>query len=174
MHQHILNHNFAALFVGMSLGKTITSLTATNDLLNWCEVAKPLIVAPRLVAEKTWSDEVIEWNHVSHLKISKIIGTAKQRKKALTAEADVWIISRDNLAWLVNLCGSMWPFDMVILDESTSFKSHDSLRFKKMKEAMKYGVIKRMLHLTGTPVPNGLLDLWAPLYLLDGGERLGK
>ena len=173
MHQHILNHDFGALFCGMSLGKTVTALTAINDLLNWCEISKPLIVAPRLVTEKTWSDEVAEWSHVSHLRISKVIGTTSQRKKALTAEADIWVISRDNLAWLVNLCGEFWPFDMVILDESTSFKSHDSLRFRKMKEVLKYRKIKRMVHLTGTPAPNGLMDLWAPLYLLDQGKRLG-
>lgn len=173
MHRHILNHDFCALFVGMGLGKTVTSLTAISDLLDWCEVSKPLVIAPRLVAEKTWADEIEEWEHLSHLRISKVIGSPSQRKKALTAEADIWIIGRDNLPWLVDLCGAMWPFDMVFLDESTSFKSHASLRFKKMKEAAKLGVIKRMVLLTGTPAPNGLLDLWAPLYLLDKGERLG-
>lgn len=174
LYRHIINHDFCGLFVGMSLGKTITCLTAISDLLGWCEVFKPLIVAPRLVAEKTWSDEILEWQNVSHLKISKIIGTSSQRKKALTAEADVWIISRDNIAWLVDLLGPMWPFDMVILDESTSFKNHQSLRFRKIKEAMKHGTIKRLIELTGTPVPNGLLDLWAQLFLLDKGERLGS
>lgn len=173
MHQHILNNDSAALFLGMSMGKTVINLTAINDLLNWCEVFKPLIIAPRLVAEKTWSDEIKQWKHLSHLRISKIIGTASQRKKALTAEADIWIISRDNFAWLADICGEFWPFDMVVIDESTSFKSHDSLRFKKMKSVLKHKKIKRMVHLTGTPAPNGLLDLWAPLYLLDQGARLG-
>lgn len=173
MHHHILNNDFCALFVEMGLGKTITTLTAINDLLDWCEISKPLIVAPRLVAEKTWSDEITEWQHVNHLRISKIIGNPKQREKAITAEGDVWIISRDNLPWLVDLLGKLWNFDMVILDESTSFKSHSSLRFKKMEKAMEYGAIKRLVELTGTPAPNGLLDLWAPLYLLDKGERLG-
>lgn len=171
MHQFILNHPFAALWVSMGLGKTITTLTAISDLLDWCEVSKPLIIAPRLVAEKTWSDEIEEWEHVSHLRVSKIIGNAKQRQKAITAEADIWVISRDNIAWLVDLCGEFWPFDMVIIDESTSFKSHSSLRFRKLKQAMKY--VSRMVQLTGTPVPNGLLDLWAPTFLLDKGERLG-
>lgn len=157
----------------MGLGKSVSTLTVIADLLNWCEVAKPLIVAPRLVAEKTWSDEIVQWEHTKHLKLSKIVGNANQRKKALTAEADLWVIGRDNLPWLVDLCGSLWPFDMVVLDESTSFKSHSSLRFRKMKEAMKHGTIKRMIQLTGTPAPNGLLDLWAPLYLLDQGKRLG-
>lgn len=171
MHAHLLRHDYAALFAEMSLGKSAVTLTTISDLINWCEVFKPLIVAPRLVAEKTWSDELTEWSHVSHLKLSKVIGTAKQRKKALTAEADIWIIGRDNLPWLVDLLGEMWPFDMVILDESTSFKSHDSLRFRKMKAALPY--IRRMVLLTGTPVPNGLLDLWAQIYLLDQGKRLG-
>lgn len=168
-----VDHPFCQLLLSMGLGKTASTLTAINDLLNWCEVFKPLIIAPRLVAEKTWSDEIQEWRHVSHLRISKIIGSPSQRKKALTAEADIWVISRDNIAWLVDLCGEFWPFDMVVIDESTSFKSHDSLRFKKMKSVLKHKKIKRMIHLTGTPAPNGLLDLWAPLYLLDQGERLG-
>lgn len=167
------SHNHIGFFIGLGLGKTVSTLTVIADLLNWCEVAKPLIVAPRLVAEKTWSDEIVQWQHTKHLKLSKIVGNANQRKKALTAEADLWVIGRDNLPWLVDLCGSLWPFDMVVLDESTSFKSHSSLRFRKMKEAMKHGTIKRMIQLTGTPAPNGLLDLWAPLYLLDQGKRLG-
>lgn len=170
-YRHILNHPFSGLFLSLGLGKTITTLTAINDLLNWCEVAKPLIVAPRLVAEMVWTDEVKEWEHVSHLRISKIVGNAKQRKAALTAEADIWVIGRDNLPWLVDLVGEFWPFDMIVLDESTSFKSPQSLRFRKMKTVMKY--VTRMVQLTGTPVPNGLLDLWAPLYLLDKGQRLG-
>lgn len=171
MHEHILSTPFAALFTFMGGGKTVTTLTAIDNLLNWCEVSKPLIVAPRLVAEKVWSDEILGWSHINHLRISKVIGTANQRKKALTAEADIWIIGRDNLPWLVDLCGAMWPFDMVVLDESTSFKSHSSLRFRKMREAMKY--VTRMVQLTGTPVPNGLMDLWSPVYLLDKGQRLG-
>lgn len=168
-----INNPFCQLLLGLGLGKSISTLTVISDLLDWCEISKPLIIAPRLVAEKTWSDEIANWSHVNHLKLSKVIGNPKQRKKALTAEADLWIIGRDNLPWLVDLCGPMWPFDMVIIDESTSFKSSQSLRFRKMKEAMKLNKIKRMIHLTGTPVPNGLLDLWAPLYLLDKGERLG-
>jgi len=168
-----LNHPFAAWFIDLGLGKTISGLTVISTLLDWCEVSKPLIIAPRLITEKVWSDEIEQWSHVNHLKISKIIGNPNQRKKALTVEADIWVISRDNLPWLVDLCGALWPFDMVVLDESTSFKNHSSLRFRKIKEAMKHGTIKRMLQLTGTPVPNGLLDLWAPMYLLDKGERLG-
>lgn len=173
MRSHLHNTPFAALFVGMSLGKTVTSLTAINDLLNWCEVSKPLVVAPRLVAEKTWTDEIEEWEHLNHLKVSKIIGNKSKRTKAITAEADIWIVSRDNIAWLVDTCGEFWPFDMVVLDESTSFKSHDSLRFRKLKQVVDRGKITRMIQLTGTPVPNGLMDLWAPMYLLDRGKRLG-
>lgn len=174
MHQHILNTPFGALFTFMGGGKTVTTLTAIDDLLKWCEVSKPLIVAPRLVAEKVWSDEILNWSHINHLRISKVVGTAQQRKKALTAEADIWIISRDNIAWLVDTLGVMWPFDMVVLDESTSFKSHDSQRFKAMRKVVDEGLVTRMVHLTGTPVPNGLMDLWAPIYLLDKGERLGS
>lgn len=173
MHEHILNTPFGALFTFMGGGKTVTTLTAIDDLLRWCEISKPLIVAPRLVAEKVWVDEISAWSHINHLCISKVVGTAIQRKKALTAEADIWVIGRDNIPWLVDLLGAMWPFDMVVLDESTSFKSHSSLRFKKMRQVLKLGIVRRMVQLTGTPVPNGLMDLWAPLYLLDQGERLG-
>jgi SNF2 family DNA or RNA helicase len=164
---------FCQLLLEMGLGKSVSTFVIIDTLLNWCEISKPLIVAPRLVAEKTWSDEIEEWDFLSHLRISKVVGSASKRKKALTAEADIWVIGRDNLPWLVDLCGSFWPFDMVVLDESTSFKSHASLRFRKMKEVLKHGKIQRMIQLTGTPAPNGLLDLWAPLYLLDKGERLG-
>lgn len=169
----MLDHPFCYCWLGMGLGKSVSTLTAIDTLQSWCEVSKPLIIAPRLVTEMTWLDEIQEWDFTSHLKLSRIIGTPAQRKRALTAEADIWIISRDNLAWLVDLLGTMWPFDMVVLDESTSFKSHDSLRFKKMDKVMSYGIVHRMIQLTGTPAPNGLMDLWAPMYLLDRGARLG-
>lgn len=174
MVEHILHKPFTGVWAGMGLGKTCVTLTAIDRLQSWCEVSKPLIVAPRLVTEMTWSDEIQEWEHLSHLKLSRIIGTPQQRKKALTAEADIWIISRDNLAWLVNLVGTMWPFDMVVLDESTSFKNHAAIRFDKMNKVMGYGIVRRMVQLTGTPAPNGLMDLWAQMYLLDRGARLGN
>lgn len=172
-YSHAIRHAFSALFLDLGLGKSVTTLTVIVDLLNWMEVNKPIIVAPKLVAEKTWSDEIKNWEHTQHLRLSKIVGNASQRKKALTAEADVWVIGRDNVAWLVDLLGEFWPFDMVVLDESTSFKNPQSVRFKKMKKVMELGKVDRMIQLTGTPAPNGLMDLWAPLYLLDKGERLG-
>lgn len=172
--EDMLDKPFFLAVLGMGLGKTITTLTAIQTLLQWQEVRKVLIVAPRLVTEKVWTDEATEWSHVSNVRLIRLIGTPSQRLKALSKPADVWLISRDNVAWLVNTCKNLWPFDMVVLDESTSFKSPDSLRFKKMKEIQKLEGYSRMIQLTGTPAPNGLLDLWAPVFLLDGGKRLEK
>ena len=161
------------LFLDMGLGKTVITLTAINDLrYNRWAVARCLVVAPKKVAEATWTKEAQKWDHLQHLRIVPVIGTAQQRIKALFSPGDVWVISRDNLPWLCDYLRQGWRFDMVVLDESTSFKNSQSKRFKALK--MVRSRISRVVALTGTPSPNGLMDLWAQVYLLDGGERLGK
>lgn len=124
------------------------------------------------VAEDTWAREVDKWDHLNHLRISKVLGSADTRRKALKAEADIYVINRENVEWLVGEYGSKWPFDTVVIDELSSFKNHGSKRFKALRRVRP--MIKRLIGLTGTPAPNSLMDLWAPVYLLDQGERLGK
>lgn len=156
------------------MSKTVITLTAIRSLIyDYLEVSRVLIIAPKKVAEGTWDGEAEKWDHLKdRLTISKILGTPAQRKKALSADADIYILSRDNIHWLVEEVGRSWPFDMVILDESTSFKSHQAIRFKAIRRVLPK--ISRLVELTGTPSPNNLLDLWAQIFLLDGGERLGK
>jgi SNF2 family DNA or RNA helicase len=124
------------------------------------------------VAQDTWARELNKWCHLGHLTISKVLGTVVERRRALRNDADIYVINRENIEWLVTEFGSKWPFDTVVIDELSSFKSHQSKRFKALKRVRPS--IKRLIGLTGTPAPNGLLDLWAPIYLLDQGERLGK
>lgn len=135
-------------------------------------VQRVLVIAPKKVAEATWQNEIKKWRDLHLLRVSTVLGTQKQRIKALHTPADIYIINRDNVVWLTEYYQNQWPFDMVVCDEFTSFKSPTSKRFKALA-AMKPH-IKRLIGLTGTPSPNGLLDLWAQVYLLDGGERLGK
>lgn len=171
--EHIKQHPDAALFLDMGLGKTVSTLTAIADLINEFEVTKVLIVAPKRVAEMTWGDEIENWSHISHLRLSVIKGTAKQREIAARADADVYTVSRDNLVWLLQTWGgSKVPYDMLVLDELSSFKNHQSKRFKAAKIIRRS--VSRVVGLTGTPAPNGLIDLWAQMYLVDGGQRLGK
>lgn len=168
---HIVDNREAGLFLEMGLGKTVSTLTAINILMyQELTVNKVLIIAPKKVAENVWSDEIANWSHVKHLTLSKVMGTPKQRKMALMRKADIYIISRDNVAWLVGLYQMGWPFDMIVVDESSSFKNHDSERFKALKTVRPLS--NRVVLLTGTPAPNGLIDLWAQLYLLDRGKRL--
>ncbi len=129
-------------------------------------------MAPKKVAEATWSKEAQKWDHLKHLRIVPVLGTAAKRIRALNTPADIWVINRENIPWLAEYYRNEWPFDMVVLDESSSFKNPQSKRFKALK--MVRGLIKRLVELTGTPAPNGLEDLWAQIYLLDGGARLGK
>lgn len=136
------------------------------------DAVKVLIIAPLRVAEDTWSRESQKWDHLKHLRISKILGERKQREKALKADADIYIINRENIPWLVSVTGNDWPFDTVVIDELSSFKSPSSQRFKALKRSRP--LMKRVIGLTGTPAPNGLMDLWSQIYLLDQGERLGK
>lgn len=165
----VLNNPKAGLFMDMGLGKTVVSLTVMQLLLDRLEVSKPLVIAPKRVVESVWLQEVGEWQHLD-LKGVRIVGDAKQRLKALQTKADFYLISVDNVVWLVDHYLTAFPFDMVIIDESSKFKSHDSQRFRALKRVIKK--VERVIILTGTPAPNGLIDLWSQLYLLDGGQRL--
>ncbi len=169
----ILTQNAVGLFLDMGLGKTVISLTAVNELLyNYFDVSNVLVIAPLRVAQTTWPDEVRKWDHLQHLTISKILGSVKERRAALNTPADIHIINRENVVWLVGEYGKKWPFDMVIIDELSSFKSTKAKRFRVLRRVRP--CVKRIVGLTGTPAPNGLIDLWAQVYLLDQGERLGK
>lgn len=169
----IIDKEKAGLLMEMGLGKTVCTLTAINELLyDYFDVVKVLVIAPLRVAESTWGEEIKKWDHLRHLKISKVLGAEKERIKALNTKADIYIINRENVAWLVNFYKSNWPFDMVVIDELSSFKSHKAKRFKALRKVRPF--IKRIVGLTGTPAPNGLIDLWPQIYLLDGGKRLGK
>lgn len=170
---HIINHQASGLFLDMGMGKTVTTLTAIDELMNnYMEVDKVLVIAPLRVAEDTWSRETSKWDHLKHLRISKILGSEKQRKEALEADADIYVINRENVAWLVKTIGLDWGFDMVVIDELSSFKNPASIRFKALRKIRP--MIKRLVGLTGTPAPNGYMDLWSQVYLLDQGKRLGK
>ncbi|NSW84447.1 MAG: DEAD/DEAH box helicase [Syntrophothermus sp.] len=131
-----------------------------------------LVIAPLRVADDTWSREIEKWDHLKHLRISKVLGSATARRKALRAEADIYVINRENVEWLVREYGNMWPFGTVVIDELSSFKNHQSKRFRALRRVRP--LMKRLIGLTGTPAPNGLIDLWPQVYLLDQGERLGK
>jgi SNF2 family DNA or RNA helicase len=161
------------LLLDMGLGKTVITLTAVNDLkYNQFAINKVLIIAPKKVAESTWAKEKDKWDHLKLLRISTVLGPESKRVRALNTPADLYVINRENIQWLVDYYRNAWPFDMVIVDEFSSFKNHQSKRFKALSWVRPH--IKRIVGLTGTPAPNGLLDLWAQVYLLDSGERLGK
>lgn len=171
--KHILDNTKAALLLDMGLGKSITTLTAMVELIDGFEVSKILVIAPKLVATHTWPSEIAKWSHTRHLKYSVVSGSAKQRKLALMRKADVYIIGRDNVVWLVDTVGVKgWDFDMLVIDELSSFKNNQSLRFKALRKVVH--LCHRVVGLTGTPAPNSLEDLWAQIYLLDRGERLGS
>ena len=161
------------LFLDMGLGKTVITLDAINTLRydRWA-VRRVLIIAPKKVAEGTWTKEAQKWEHLRHLRISAVLGSQQKRLRALATPADIYVINRDNVAWLVDYFKNAWPFDMVVLDESSSFKNSQSKRFKALK--LVRSRINRLVELTGTPASNGLIDLWAQIYLLDGGARLGR
>lgn len=171
--QRMLDQEAAGIFLDMGMGKTSCALTAAAELLHdRFEVAKVLVIAPLKVAEDTWSCETEKWDHLKYLRISKVLGTEQERKAALNTAADIYVINRENTEWLVNHYGKKWPFDFVIVDELSSFKSPKARRFRALRKVRP--LIKRIIGLTGTPAPNGLIDLWPQIYLLDQGERLGK
>ncbi|QHI72883.1 DEAD/DEAH box helicase [Aminipila terrae] len=169
----MLSDKALGLFLDMGLGKTVITLTAINDLkYNRFEVSKILVVAPKKVAEATWGKEASKWDHLQLLRVITVLGSQSKRIRALNTPADIYVINRENVPWLVEYYRNAWPFDMVIVDEFSSFKSHQAKRFKSLTWVR--DKIYRFVGLTGTPAPNGLLDLWSQVYLLDKGERLGK
>ena len=171
--RHIIDHPEAGLLLDMGLGKTVSTLTAIKKLMDeYLEVNKVLIIAPKRVAESTWCDEIDKWEHLKGLKVSKILGTQKQRKTALKVSADIYTINRENVVWLVSHLEGYWPFDMVVIDELSSFKSPKAARFRALR--LVRPKITRIVGLTGTPAPNGLIDLWSQIYLLDMGQRLER
>ena len=171
--RRIIGTKKIGLFLDMGLGKTVTTLTAIRELkYNRFEVRKVLIIAPKKVAEGTWTREKDKWEHTKILRVSQVLGSQAKRIRALNTPADLYIINRENVCWLVDYYRNAWPFDMVVIDESSSFKSHTAKRFKALASVS--GHIDRLVELTGTPSPNGLNDLWSQVYLLDDGERLGK
>lgn len=167
-----------ALLWGMGTGKTVTTLTAVDRLLyDYLEDGPVLVIAPKRVAENTWSKECAKWEHLQHLRVRKIMGTAKQRIDAVHSIfegpfADIYVINRENVVWLVELLQNRWPFPIVVIDELSSFKSAQAKRWKALRRVR--GRIRRLIGLTGTPRPNGIEDLWPEIYLLDQGVRLGR
>lgn len=166
----VVDHPRCLLFLDMGLGKSVITLTAIQRLMQFAEVEKVLVVAPKKVAESTWSSEARKWDHID-LRVSVILGTAAQCRAAMGAEADVYVTSRDRVVWLRNELKGSWPYDMVVLDELTSFKNPRSLRFKALRGVL--AKTPRIVGLTGTPTPNGLGDLWAQVHCIDQGKRLG-
>ena len=171
--EFIESHPIAAVILQMGLGKTVCTLTAIEHLMyDTFEVSKVLIVAPLRVAKVTWSDEIDKWDHLSHLTYSVAVGSEKERLSALKKKADLYMINRENLQWLIEKSGLPFDYDMVVLDELSSFKSWQSKRFRAfMKVRPK---VQRVVGLTGTPSSNGLMDLFAEFKCLDMGERLGR
>jgi SNF2 family DNA or RNA helicase len=159
------------LAIGMGCGKTISTLTAINDLIDSFTIRKTLIVAPLRVANSVWAQEALLWDHTKHLKVSVCTGTERQRLTALMQDADIFVINRENIHWLVK-SQSKWRFDCVVIDESDSFKNASSKRFRSLRKILPDTT--HMVLLSGTPSPNGLLDIWAQMYLIDFGERLGR
>lgn len=169
----ILKHPISAVLLEMGLGKSVISLTAINDLmLDYFDVSRTLVIAPLRVANSTWPDEIKKWDHLKHLNYSVVIGSEKERLEALKKPAHIYLINRENVDWLITKSGISWKFDMVVIDELSSFKSHQAKRFKSLLKVRPK--IKRIVGLTGTPSSNGLMDLWAEFRLLDMGERLGR
>lgn len=171
--EFIIAHPISALLLDMGLGKTSITLTAINDLLfDSFEVHKVLVVAPLRVARDIWSAEIEKWEHLKNLRYSVVVGTAQERISALCAPADIYIINRENIQWLVEESGLPFDFDMAVIDELSSFKNHQSKRFRAFLKSRPK--LKRIVGLTGTPAGNGLMDLFAEFKLLDMGERLGR
>ena len=171
--RRIVNEANVGLFLDMGLGKTVITLTAIDELIyDRLDVVRVLVIAPKKVAEATWQTEARKWPHLRRLTFATALGTEPQRAKAIDSGADITVINRENVVWLVEHWGMAWPFDMVVVDESSSFKSPAAKRFKALRRML--SKISRLVILTGTPAPNGLEDLWSQIYLLDRGERLGR
>ena len=169
----IINHPVSAVLLEMGLGKSVISLSAINELmLDYFDVSRTLVIAPLRVANSTWPDEIKKWDHLKHLNFSVVIGSEKERLDALKKPAHIYLINRENVDWLITKSGVPWKFDMVVIDELSSFKSYQAKRFKSLLKVRPK--LKRIVGLTGTPSSNGLMDLWAEFRLLDMGERLGR
>ena len=170
--RRILDQPKTALYLDMGLGKTICSLTAVEELMHdRFQVTKVLVIAPKTVAESTWAQEAAKWDHTAGLKVSLVLGSRAQRIRALKTDSDVFVVNRENTVWLMEYYRWRPPFDMLIIDEASSFKDPKSKRFRALRKVR--GCFDRIVELTGTPASNGLMDLWSQIYLLDGGERLG-
>lgn len=172
--EFILSHRRCGLFLEMGLGKTVITLSAVKRLLDDFAITKVLVIAPLRVAATVWAEEAQKWDHLDGLRISKVLGDQKTRLAALAADADIYVVNRENVSWLVNHQATLkdWPFDMLVIDELSSFKSPKAERFRALRRVLP--AVRRIVGLTGTPSPNGLIDLWSQIYLLDNGERLGK
>ena len=171
--EYIETHPVSAVFLDMGLGKTSITLTAINNLIfDYFAVRKVLVIAPLRVAKNTWSAEINKWDHLNDLKYSIVVGTPAERKNALKTAADIYIINRENIPWLTEYMGTAFDFDMVVIDELSSFKNYQAKRFKALMKVRPS--VKRIVGLTGTPSSNGLMDLFAEFKLLDMGERLGR
>lgn len=171
--QFIIDHDEAAIFLGMGLGKSVITLTAIWQLmLDYFTISRVLVIAPLRVARDTWPAEIAKWDHLRGLTVAVAVGTKQDRLNALAASAMVTVINRENIPWLISQLGSAWPFDMVVIDELSSFKNHRAKRFMALVKMRPH--VKRWVGLTGTPASNGLMDVWAGFRLLDGGQRLGR
>lgn len=171
--EYIVSHSIAAVFLSMGLGKTVCTLTAIDELMyDYFEISKVLVIAPLRVAKVTWSDEINKWDNLNHLKYSIAVGSEKERMRALQTKADIYIINRENVQWLVEKSGLPFNYDMVVIDELSSFKNWNSKRFKAFMQVRPK--VKRVVGLTGTPSPNGMMDLFAQFKCLDMGKRLGR
>lgn len=171
--EHIIRHAVAALFLDMGLGKTVITLTAIKELMyERFEIQKVLVIAPLRVARDTWPAEIRKWDHLVGLTYAVAVGTQAERLAALRSKADIHIINRENVTWLVEESGLPFDYDLVVIDELSSFKSYRAKRFKSLLSVRR--TVKRIVGLTGTPSSNGLMDLWAQFRLLDLGERLGR
>ncbi|MGL5972273.1 MAG: SNF2-related protein, partial [Oscillospiraceae bacterium] len=171
--EYIEKHPACAVLLDMGLGKTSITLTAIINLLfNSFEIHKVLVIAPLRVARDTWTAEIAKWDHLSELRFLVAVGTEQERKTAIQQQADIHIINRENVQWLIESSGIPFNFDMVVIDELSSFKNHRTKRFKSLMKMRPF--INRIVGLTGTPASNGLMDLWAEFRLLDKGQRLGR
>ena len=170
----IMNHRKCGLFLEMGLGKTVITLTAVKKLMQNFAFTKVLVIAPLRVAATVWAEEAAKWDHLQDLRCVKVLGSRQEREAALRQDADIYIVNRENVPWLVayQATSRTWPFDMLVLDELSSFKSPKAERFKALRRVLP--AVRRIVGLTGTPSPNGLIDLWSQIYLLDKGERLGR
>lgn len=167
----ILDHPRCGLFLDMGLGKTVCTLTAIEALMyDSLEIRKTLVIAPLRVARSVWAEECRKWGHLNHLQVSKVLGSPEERRQALKRRADIYVINRENVCWLTK--NFKWEFDLCVIDELSSFKSPSARRFRSLRRVI--GQCKRVIGLTGTPAPNGMMDLWAEIFLLDNGQRLGR